>query len=62
MSENQQTRLFIGCVYAEVNQQNQCSAYVRCFSRNASHPYVQVSRLRYIPSPKKKLQKKFIIL
>ena len=49
--------LFIGCVYAEVNQKNQCFAYVKCLSGNILHPYVQFQTLDPF-HPKKKLQKK----
>ena len=38
-SKNQQNTLVIGCVYAEVNQQIQWFAYVKCFSWNIFHPY-----------------------
>ena len=44
-SENKQNSLFIGCVYAEVNRQVQCFAYVKCFSRNTFHIYVQFQAL-----------------
>ena len=44
-SENQQNILFIGCFYAEIKQQIQCFAYVRCFSWSVFHPYVQFRTL-----------------
>ena len=53
--------LFIGCVYAEVKQQNQSAAYVKCFSGNIFHPYVQFQTLDPL-HPKKNLQNKFIIM
>ena len=33
-SKNLQNMMFIGCGYAEVNQQIQCFAYVKCFWRD----------------------------
>ena len=52
MSKNQQNKLFIGCVYAEVNHRIQCFGYVMCFSRDTFHPYVPFQAL-HIPPPKK---------
>ena len=40
-SKNQQNRLFLDFVYAEVNKQMQFFAYVKCFLRNPFQPYVQ---------------------
>ena len=44
MSQNQQNKLFIGCVYV-FNQQIQWFAYVKCFSRITFHPYVHFKAL-----------------
>ena len=38
---NQQNRLLVGCVYAEVSQHSQCFAYDKCFSKDNFHPYVK---------------------
>ena len=57
-SKNQQNRLFLDCVYAEVNQQIQYFAYVKCFLRNMFHPYVQFQAYDTFLS-KKKTSKKF---
>ena len=54
--KNQQNRLFTGCVYAEVNQQKHCFAYVKCFSGNVIHLYVQIQTLDPFHPPKKKKQ------
>ena len=51
-----QSRLFIGCVYAEVNQQIQCFAYVKCFSGVIFHRYVKFQTLDPF-YPKKKPSK-----
>ena len=40
-SKNQQNRLFLDCVYAEVIQQFHYFAYVKCFLRNTFHHYVK---------------------
>ena len=40
-SKNQQNRLVLECVYAEVDQQIQHFAYVKCFLMNTFHPDVK---------------------
>ena len=59
--QNQQHRLFIVCVYTEFNQQVQCLAYVKYFSKNTFHPYVQFQALDMF-LPKKQLPDKFNIM
>ena len=52
-SKNQQNRLFIGCLYAEGKRKFQSFAYVKCFSRNTFHPYVQFQALdTFLPEKK----------
>ena len=53
--------LFIGCVYAEINQRFQTIAYMKCFSGNVFYLYVQFRILDPL-QPKENLQKKFIIM
>ena len=56
-SKNQQNRLFICCVYAEVNQQFQCFVYVKCFSRNTFRPYIQLQVLdAFLPKKKASME------
>ena len=52
--KNQPNRLFIGSVYAEVNQQIQCFAYVKRLSGSISHPYIQFQTLDPFRPPQKK--------
>ena len=52
-SKNQQNMLFTGCVYAEVNQQIQSFAYVKCFLRNIFYTYEQIQVLNDFLEKKK---------
>ena len=55
-SENQQKRLYIGSVYAEVTQQIHCFAYVECFSRKNFTP-MYIFKLHIHPFLNKKTSK-----
>ena len=53
-------KLYVSCVYAEVNQQFQCLVYAKCFSWNTFQLYVHFQAVN-TSFPKQKLKKKFYV-